>query len=49
MYGHTFIYQYPPEEAEQLLDVITLQALAGRIPAMVADIIADIVIGGFDE
>lgn len=49
MYGQTYMYTYPPDEAEQMLDVITLQALAGRIPALVADIVAETVIGGIDE
>jgi len=46
--GHTWIYTYPPGEAEGMIDVLAEQAMHGKLPVALADTLIDMVVEGWD-
>jgi hypothetical protein len=43
---NTYIYQYPPEEALTMLDVLATQAVEGRVPFLAAQVLGELVLEG---
>lgn len=43
---NTYIYQYPPDEALTMLDVLATQAAEGRVPFLAAQVLGELVLEG---
>jgi len=44
--GHTYVYQYPPDESFVMLDVLAAQTVAGRLPYLAAHVLSEFVLEG---
>lgn len=45
---HKWVYTYPPEEANGMIDVLADQAMRGKLPVVLADTLINMVVEGVD-
>jgi len=45
---HKWVYTYPPEEANGMIDVLADQAMKGKLPVVLADTLINMVVEGVD-